>query len=439
MDIFRPQDQALVYKNPKKALENFVPPLRKPSKRYNLLESEEKISESLGKADFYEVVYSIKPWIVKNIQNEHFETILKKVCEPINEEKVQEFVSRVMELRLENRNFDEIVFLMKDFYDGNLEKDVRSVFKAEKIRESLMDYKKLLSAKKNSGEPVDYLKNLIKNLENQLVLLENPINMKSFRKYQNGVNEIFEFYAKQYQNSKAFMNLPSKKPTPSICLAYFLRFCNDFRFFEFPQITKSIISSIFKKNATYHKVMHKIQFCDSLFDISKLIFTSHNKLEQLYEYMECQNPKKYKEKLKPFILNDTTLMHSESEKIINQTLPCKNIKKNIQLKEKLMQIDKKPNIIMPKTSCNKVRTPITWKVLNETDLNSLGHEFDVRDFILETPMKPGNEPNKKSATMKEFDREWDEKRSKSELMTRPGRAIKPIHIKPIAVIKDIIT
>ena len=72
--------------------------------------------------------------------------------------------------------------------------------------------------------------------------------------------------------------------------------------------------------------------------------------------------------------------------------------------------------------------------MNETDINALGKEFDVRDLIIETPEKDTQKFIKENASKINVET-WEDKRSQSELITRQGRYLKQSKISKIPGIK----
>ena len=312
---------------------------------------------------------------MQNISIGNYSSIFKRVCFSSSDKDLAEFLENLEKNGIRKRNsfndYEGLLVLLKPYFDNSNS----FTLKENKIQESLLEYKKLLVQKVAAGENVEYLQFLITNLEKQLGFSKKPEKFfwaKNQKSPKAAVFEIFEFYANLSEKI-----LPKMKN--SISLSNFIKFCRDFKITEFPHITIKTLSSIFKRNSLYYKLMHRDNFIVSLSEISKLIYPYYNKLELLYQYMGI-NDLSYKSNLKPLM---PRLSYSSSEKAVKRAQPLKNEKNSI-IKSKFYEM---PNVNYSKTSANKTRTPITWKLLNETDIKSLGQEFDVRDLIVDTPKK----------------------------------------------------
>ena len=387
-----------------------------------MVQPEEQISEVINEnQEFEDIVYGLKPWIIQNIHMGNFQAIFKKVCSLASEDDLKDFMEELdrmgMRERKPSNDFENLVAVLKLYCGSNSQTSYRNAHRAEKIKETIAEYKKLLSQKAGTGESLEYLRFLIKDLEDQLGLLTRPqFHVKSGKFCQKIITEVFDFYSSTHELRKTPLPSEIKKLNHTITLSTFTKFCKDFRLLDYPQLTAPIIDSIFKKHALYYKLMHRDQFFHSLIEISRLLYSAPSRLELLYEYLGFYDTLAYKTKLKKTGMN-LNLEHSRSEKIINQTLPCRDDQLTGNMRRRA-NLGQKPIISVPQTSCYKARTPITWKILSETDFNSLGKEFDVTDLVVQTPEKE-SKAGKGNREMSGVNSKDD--RSKSELLTRLGR------------------
>jgi hypothetical protein len=354
-----------------------------PNKRYSLGQSDEKVIENISQGqDFEDAVSLLKPWVIQNIILGNYELIFKKICHAGSDTEAKEFIEKLDECNIRKKkstsDYETIISLLKPYFKNIDAYDFKNKFKADQLKESIEEYKELADQKKNAGESTDYLMFLIKDLESQLKSIVKPLQ-KSTKTYYAALDEIFTFYVSQNPGHKTSGTL-NPRPANSISFYTFLKFCNDFKITDFPSINPTVLMSIFKKNALYHKLMHKDQFFYSLSEISKTVYRSNHNIEMLYKHLGCYSPSIYRQKLRRACLDK-----SNSEKTIKSGIVAMNYNKKSDLKTKFYNTDNKPIPIFPKTSQNQSKVPITWKVLNETDINSLGEEFDVRDLISDTP------------------------------------------------------
>ena len=343
---------------------------RKPSKRYSMMEADEKVDEIMNESyEFSDIIYHLKPWIIQKLHIKDYEEIFRKICSPINEDDLNSFIDQIGKLGLKenysNKDIDDFICILRPFFKFNPQHNYQIIYKADKIRESITDYKKLLSQKTDSGEDIDYLQILISNLENQLILLEKPKEIfAKDKQYQQTLDKIFMFYANLHESLRLPNPNDGKKISSTISQNIFLKFCKDFKLINPSTLSKANLISIFKRNALYYKVMHKDQFLYSLFEISKLFFQSSSKIELFYQYLafhdayfKCIHSKNLQK------LALQSLEHSNSQTIINKTLPYRVNQNTSELKTRLFNnnnnISNKPCLKFPKTSCNKTRTPIT--------------------------------------------------------------------------------
>lgn len=345
---------------------------KKPSKRYSLVENEEKVTERLGEdEEFAEILASLKPWVIKNLESHSFALVFNRVC-PYG--PLDNFLSDI-EKTLNSSDFRVFCKILRKYYKSSPQNNCKVTHKINILKESLQEYRRLLSQKIAARENSEYLQIVIKELENQIFSIENPSLAKRTDKADHAaLQEIFDFYSEK--NKK---NLEGKKK-PALAFSDFFKFCKDFRLCKFIQVTRPLLVLLFKRNALYYKLMHFDQFLNSLFEISRVVYTGPARLNSLYKYLGLNGNNSYK----AILHKASSLEHSSSEKIINKTLPFRP-QKSSQLQDRLSVLSKP--LLFPKTSCVRSRVPITWKILSETDINSLGKEFDVRDLIIESPEK----------------------------------------------------
>lgn len=334
-----------------------------PNQRYSDIELPEPVLdpniENISTTFDYS---SIKPWLLQNLKEENYDLIFHKLFNQSSTVDKSKFIKELKQVSSHQHPEEFLLHLLQIY---NLPVQTRS----DKFA-SQAEYSKLINLNPKKD---DIIGKILKNFEIKLEPIRLPKRLGRTQA-KDKLSEIFEFFAADYYRKKRLKNPVDKKTCFSISLEYFLHFCKCFNFSSFQSLSQDNLIAIFKKNSLYYKVMRLEHFIESLHDIFKLAFPLNTKVDKLFEFMGLDN-EDYKKKL---IEKEDCLNFSKSEKSLNQTLNKKISRKSGTTKHHERRIVEGK---LPKTSCNKTRTPITWKYLNEIDISELGEEFDVRREI----------------------------------------------------------
>lgn len=335
--------------------------------RYTSNEDYEQASEPWDENDvFSNTLINLKPWIMQQVALKNFESVYNKLFSSNLKANKEEFVSELEKFSKHGQSFEELAEMLKKFFDCKEKTDFLGLPKEGNKRMHLNC--------RNTPAIEEGQKKLI-SIDTKLEPVMPYLRAESSKFYLRArIDEIFNFFSNDYYKKKRIKYVQNQQVQRSLSLEYFLYFCRCFRFFEFTHITSELLSNIFKKNSLYYKVMHKEHFLTSLQDISKLIFKGSSRLSKLYEYMGLES-ESYKSNLIP---KKDAFDYSSSEKQLNQTTQHRNLSRLAEFNKNLTKLDQ---IKVPKTTGHNARMPITWKMLNATDLSQLGEEYDVRKEI----------------------------------------------------------
>ena len=305
---------------------------------------------------------ALKPWLLQNIKEENFGLIFQKLFNQSSAVDESKFLKELKQISSQAHPEEHLPHLLQNF---NLPIQTRP----DKFS-TQTEYSKLL----NMNHPQnDAIGKILKNFEVRLEPIRLPKRLGR-NQTKDKLSEIFEFFSADYYRKKRLKNPVEKKTCLSISLEYFLHFCKCFNFSSFQSLSQDSLIGVFKKNSLYYKVMKFEHFIESLHDVCKLAFPLQARVDKLFEFMGLDS-EEYKKKL---VEKGDCLNFSRSDKSLNQTLNKKVGRKSGTTKHQERRLVEGK---LPKTSCNKTRTPITWKYLNEVDLSELGEEFDVRREI----------------------------------------------------------
>jgi hypothetical protein len=335
-------------------------------------------------SEFFTLFAPLKPWLLDKLRLQMFEVICQRLFPSLTGHGKEQCIQDLLDLSKRPVNDEEIFQVILKYrpwiqlfsLHQDLTEDPEKSSKNEKVEKNNDEYLKLinLNERRNTKTGDDLVK-IQKNLDIKLEPVRIPRQpFKDSKKTK--ISEIFEFFALDYHRKKRLKSTIDKKSCNTISLEYFLHFCKCFNFYSLPNLNEEVLSGVFKRNSLYHKVMKVEHFIDSLADISKLAFYGSVKADQLFTFMGLES-EDFRRKLSE---KNGNLNFSRSEKTLNQT-----INKHVSRKSETTKQPERParlgNGKMPKTSCHKTRTPITWKYLNEADISELGEEFDVRKEI----------------------------------------------------------
>lgn len=336
--------------------------------RYTTTEDHEQISEPWDENDLLNnTLLNLKPWIMQQIALKNFDSVYTKLFSSNFKVNKEEFLDEIEKFSKSGQSFEELAEILKKLVDGK-----------EKIgdfQNSAKEGNRRGHLNSRNTPAVEEGQRKILNIETKLEPIRPNLRADSSKFYiKMRIDEIFNFFSSDYFKKKRIKYAQNQQVQRSLSLEYFLYFCRCFRFFEFAHITADLLSNIFKKNSLYYKVMHKEHFISSLHDISKAIFKGSSRLNKLFEYMGLESGT-YNASLIP---KKDAFDYSSSEKQLNQTTQHRNLSRISDFNKNLAKLDEKK---APKTTGHNTRAPITWKMLNATDLSQLGEEYDVRKEI----------------------------------------------------------
>ncbi|CAG9335616.1 unnamed protein product [Blepharisma stoltei] len=189
---------------------------------------------------------------------------------------------------------------------------------------TIEEYTDLIPNMKSDSDLSSHLYDLIENLK----LINTSFSSKSYyksapetliEKQVKGLKEIFSFYASQYKGigkSPTFDQITTHKQVLNV--SKFIKFCNDFGIIGkkgSQRLTIPQVSQIFVNNQNCTRTMDLTQFLSAVENIAEQFWAAQmsgiseneikdigltKKRQLLYQYLQCDDPNTYNQKLKGF-------------------------------------------------------------------------------------------------------------------------------------------